>query len=151
MFAIEMLLAGVERLFRHTFRFADLGHAAPALRLDEDLRLVVLLRADGTSEEIIGTEIPFAVPTVLLHRLFHRRDMLRRALRLVFLAEIQTELGIVLAAHTEESGDHQRLRLRALRLVLGRLERLVRIVREAVEVEAVIPVRAADERQLVGT
>ena len=61
------------------------------------------------------------------------------------------QLGEIAAFGYEETGDHQRLGLAAFRLVLRGLERLIGIVGEAVQVEAVVPVGAADERKSVGT
>ena len=68
-----------------------------------------------------------------------------------FLGELLAERHIVLACNDEESGNHQALCLGAFSLVLCCLETLVRIPREAVEVEAVVPVGTSDEWQLVRT
>ena len=151
MLALEVLLARVERLGYHAFLGADLRHRTPALRLDEDLGFLALVRADLTAIEVVGAQIPLAVPAVLLHSLDHRVDSLLHALCLFSLANLLAEGDIVLACDDEKTCNHEALGLGALRDVLCGLERLVRIPREAVEVEAVVPVGTSDEWQHVRT
>ena len=57
------------------------------------------------------------------------------------------ERGQVLTRNHIQTGYHKRFRLAALSLVFRSLERFIRIVRKAVEIQAVIPVRAPYERQ----
>ncbi len=59
------------------------------------------------------------------------------------------ERGELVGGQREQSPDEHRLR-DAARAVLGGLERLARRLGEAVEVEAVVPVGPADERQAMG-
>ena len=61
------------------------------------------------------------------------------------------ELNIFLTCDDKESGNHERLSLRALTIVLGGLEALIGIPREAIEVETVIPVGTTNERKCVRT
>ena len=79
-FALEVFLAGVERLSHHTFLGTNLSHRTPALRLDEYLALVALVGADLTTVEVVGAQIPLSVPAVLLHGLDHGIDGLLHAL-----------------------------------------------------------------------
>ena len=65
------------------------------------------------------------------------------------MAQAPAQLCVVVSADHELAGYHQRLGFAALGLVLRSLERLVRVVGEAVEVEAVVPVGAAYERESV--
>ena len=108
------------------------------------------MRADGASVEIVGTEEPVAVPAVLFHGLDHGIDMLHGAVGLGVKAEVAAQLGVVAAIDHELACNHKRLGLAAFGLVLSGLERFVGVVGEAVEVEAVVPVGAADEGQSVG-
>ena len=68
-----------------------------------------------------------------------------------FLGKLLAEGYIVLAGYYEQAGNHQAFSLAAFALVLGGLETLVRIPGEAVQVQTVVPVGSADERQLVWT
>jgi len=62
---------------------------------------------------------------------------------------VPVEGGEIARGVKEEASDHDRLGDIALADVGGGLERLVGLAGEAVEVEAVVPVGAADERQAV--
>ena len=53
----------------------------------------------------------------------------------------------LLADNHIQPGNHKRLRTAAFSLVPGSLERLVRVKRETIQIEAVIPVRAPYKRQ----
>src|SRR5207247_6468528 len=74
----EPLTHGRERLHRvdatgdGPVTDADAGHHAHALRLDEDLTLGVLRRANGRTEEVVRAAEPGAIPTVALDRGSHR-------------------------------------------------------------------------------
>ncbi len=127
---------------------ADPRHHAVALRLDEDLAVLALLRPDLLPEEVVGAQEPLAVPAVLEDRLLHPRRVLAGGTRLVGEAHRLGERRVVGGHVDEEAGDEHRLR-GATGAVPGRLERLARGVREAVEVQAIVPVRAADEGQAV--
>ena len=127
---------------------ADAGHDAEALRLDEDLRPPRSLacrpccrksrtragttrrpsRARGRGGHLLRVG-PVGRPPRRRGRRWSARYASRRD------------------AH-EHAGDEDRLG-RAARLVAGGLERLAGRLGEAVEVQAVVPVGAADERQAV--
>ena len=127
----------------------DAGHDADALRLDEDLAFVVLGRADRLAEVVVGAPEPVTVPSVGVDGPDHLlrgtatggRPPRRRALS-------PATHGHLVRGEHEQPGDEHRLGHPAV-AVLRRLERLARRVREAVEVEAVVPVGTADERQPV--
>ena len=74
MFAVEVLLHGVERLADHSFLQSDAGHRTPALALNENLTFLVLAGANLVAEEVVGTQEPLAVPSVLFHGLYHLAD-----------------------------------------------------------------------------
>ena len=57
----------------------------------------------------------------------------------------------LLADNHIQSGNHKRLRTAAFRLVLGSLERFVRVEGKTIEIEAVIPVRTSYKRQPMRT
>src|SRR5574344_163238 len=153
MFTIHHLLHGVDSLVNHTLVESDASHSTPSLTLDEYLTLLILIRTNLIAIEVVGAEIPFTVPTVLLHSLVHTVDCLVHSVSLgieisntIFccilttVGKSATELNIFLTCDDEESGNHKRFCLSALTIVLGGLETLVGIPREAVEVETVIPV-----------
>lgn len=122
---------------------------------DDNPRIVV-------AEEVVGAEESFSVPSVLLHGFAHLVYCLLHTVGFCevvilgetsdsaftavcgFLGELLAERHIVLACNDKESGYHQALCLGAFSLVLCCLETLVRIPREAVEVEAVVPVGTSD-------
>ena len=82
-FALQVFLAGVERLADHAVLGTDFSHRTPALRLDEDLGFFALVGADLTSVEVVGTQVPLAVPAVFLHSLNHGIDGLLHSCCLV--------------------------------------------------------------------
>ena len=101
---------------------------------------------------------------MLLHSLIHTVNCLFHCVSLgievgntIFCGILATggksaaELNIFLTCDDKESGNHERLSLRALTIVLGGLEALIGIPREAIEVETVIPVGTTNERQCMGT
>ena len=88
---------------------------------------------------------------MLLHSFDHCIDGLLHAFCFGCLANLLAEGDIVLAGDNEETCNHQALGLGALGDVLGGLEALVGIPREAVQVQTVVPVCTSDERQHVGT
>ena len=71
MLAIHHLLHRVDGLIYHTLVESDASHGTPALALDEDLSFLVLLGTYFIAVEVVGSQIPLAVPTVLLHSLIH--------------------------------------------------------------------------------
>jgi len=88
---------------------------------------------------------------MFLYSLDHRIYSLLHTGSLVGLTDLLTECHIVLAGDYEETCDHQALSLRAFRHVLGGLEALIRIPREAVQVQTVVPVGTTNQRQHVRT
>ena len=107
------------------------------------------LDADLVAEEVVGAQEPLAVPAVLERR---RRPSSRPRPGLLRPRRrgrsCSARYGVVRRHADEQPGDEHRLGDAAVRL-LGGLERLVRRLGEAVEVQAVVPVGAADERQAV--
>ena len=77
MLAVEPFLHGIKSLAHHTLFESDTGHRAPSLRFDEYLSFLVLVRSDLASEIVVGAEIPFPVPSVLLHGFDHIVDQAR--------------------------------------------------------------------------
>ena len=128
---------------------ADAGHDAEALRLDEDLappRSPCCRPCCRRSRRRGGTT---RRPTRAGGRPRSSSRTRARLLGLVGEAELVGEVGVVGRHADEHAGDEDRLRRAAL-AVAGGLEGLVRGLREAVEVQAVVPVGAADERQRRG-
>ena len=61
-FAVEPVLDALERFCRFARFFADPGHDAHALRLNEDLAFRAFLTSDGRAERVVGSAEPRAVP-----------------------------------------------------------------------------------------
>ena len=150
-FAVEAFFYRVERFVHQALFQSDARHRAPALTFDEDFSFLVLVATNLVAEEVVCTQEPLTVPSILLYSFGHGISRFLHSLGLVFLADFLAECYIVLGGDNEEAGNHQRLSLRTFALVLCGLETLVRIPREAVQIEAVVPVGTADERQPVRT
>ena len=126
----------------------DAGHDADALGFDEDLALLAHLGADGLAKIIIGAHEPFAVPAVLIDDFFHFGGLGQTALGFLVLAAIFRHGGQFLPGQDKQAGDEDRLGNLAV-LVGGGLERLAGRVGKTVQVQAIVPVGAANERQAV--
>ena len=61
-FAVEPLLDALERFCRFARFFADAGHDAHALRLNENLAFRAFLTSDGRAERVVGSAGPSAIP-----------------------------------------------------------------------------------------
>ena len=146
---IQPLFHALEGLFRLTGLLADARHDAHALRLDEDLALVAFLAADGLAEGVVGAAEPCTVPAGGQRGLFHLRNGGAGVGGFVREVPVAAQVGVFLAVFDEHTGDENALRHRAF-AGAGDLEALARILGEAVQVQAVVPVGAADEGQTVG-
>ena len=144
----EVFLRGGQRAAA-VFRPADACHHAEALRFDEDLSFFVQAAPDRAFEGIIGAAEPFAVPAVREDCGLHVICFLLHSGRLFGKADPFAEGGIFLRVFDEHARDENAFRLAALEVRAG-LEALAGFAAEAVQVQAVIPVGAADERQAVG-
>src|SRR5574344_1835501 len=130
MLAVHHLLHGVDSLVNHTLVESDASHSTPSLTLDKDLTLLILIRAN-----LIGIKVGNAIFGGIL----------------TTGVKSAAELCILLTRNDKEAGNHERLSLRALTVVLSSLETLVGIPRETVEIETVVPVGTTDERKCVRT
>ena len=144
----QPLADGGQGLHRPPVVEPDAGHDADALRLDEDLALVVGGRADRLAEEVVGAPEPRAVPAVGVDRRDHLLGARPQAPGLGRVALVLRDRRQLVRGQHEQAGDEDRLGDPAV-AVLGRLERLAGRVGEAVQVEAVVPVGAPDQRQAV--
>jgi hypothetical protein len=125
----------------------DAGQHAEAVGLDEDLAFLALLGADLGAEVVVGAQEPLAVPAVLGDDLLHLGDLGQ-----IRGASASSPRWLAMAAsrgrRAQTAGDEDRLGHLAF-LVGGGLEALAGRVGEAVEIQAVVPVGAADQRQAV--
>ena len=85
------------------------------------------MRANLVAIEIVGTEIPFTIPAVLLNSFNHSVDALLSALSFFLLAHLFAKLYVLLTRQHEEAGNHQRFGFTTHAVVLSGLERLIRI------------------------
>ena len=129
---------------------ADAGHDREALRLDPDLALGVRVRADRVAEEVVRAQEPARRPSRARATAARISSTGLAGLRRASSVRPRRRASSAYSAPYEDElrGDEHRLG-GAAGLVLRRLERLAGRRREAVEVEAVVPVGAADQRQAV--
>ncbi len=135
---------------------AETCQNAPALRLDEDLALLALVRAYLVAVVVVCAEEPLAVIAELYSVLAHFLDLSLGALSLSLVALETAHSGVLGRDKAEHTRDHHGLRrLRIVGrvgedlLVVVGLEALARLVGEAGEVQAVVPVGASRKRQTV--
>ena len=138
-----------QRLRRQPIVQPDARHDADALRLDENLPFCARRRADLVAEMVVGAQEPLAIPAMLADGRVHLRGGLRRsvAARRPGRARARDCRHFLRGDH-EQPGDEDRLGDFAVP-VGRRLERFARFIREGVQVEAVVPVGAPDQRQPV--
>ena len=151
MLRVKTRLDRVKSLVAESLLEADARHGAPSVGLDEYLTLLILMGTHLASEIVICTQEPLSVPTVFPDRIHHFIDVFLCPVSLGITAQVTAKLHVVTTAEYEQTGNHKALGLAALGLVLGGLEALVGIIREAVQVHAVIPVGTSYQRQSVRT
>ncbi len=105
--AVEIALATVECPIYHAIFQPYTGHRAEALTLDEDFAFLILIGANLVAIEVVGPQIPLAVPAVLLHSLNHCVDTLPGTVGLVLFSGFLAQLYVLLACKDEETGYHQ--------------------------------------------
>ena len=143
---VEVLLYACKGFCSLAALLADAGHDAHALRLDKDPALFAFPAAHDVSEGVIGAAEPCAVPAAVEHRALHGADGLLDLLRLGGKTDVAADLRPGAAVFDEHAGDEHALGYRAFARP-GDLEALARLGGEAVEVQTVVPVRPADQRQ----
>ena len=107
MLAVEIALAAVECPVHHAIFQSDAGHRAETLALDEDFAFLILIGANLVAIEVVGPQIPLAVPAVLLHSLNHCVDTLPGTVGLVLFSGFLAQLYVLLACKDEETGYHE--------------------------------------------
>ena len=128
---------------------ADARHDTHALGLDEDLAFLALLPADHMAVGIVGAAEPFAVPPGGEGGMFHAGNFFTHSGGFIGMAGGFKNLGKLVAVFNIHTCDKNALGHRAF-AGAGGLETLARRVAEAVQVQAVVPVGAANQRQAVG-
>ena len=146
---VQPLLHALQCGFGLTGLSADPGHHAHALGFDEDLPLVAFPAAYGGTKGIVGTAEPCAVPAGGQGGLFYCVNGGAGTGGLLGEVQVVTEFGVLAAIFHEHARNKYALSHRAL-AGAGDLEALARVLREAVQVQAVVPVGPADQRQAVG-
>ena len=125
---------------------ADAGHHAHALRLDEDLAFVALIGPDLLAVGVVGAQEPFAVPAGGLDSLDHLRLFAADKGGLVLVPGQLAQLGVVVRHADEHAGDKDALGDAGV-VVGDGLEALAGLLGEAVQVQAVVPVKQFRFRQ----
>ena len=139
-----------ERALRPSILHADARHHAHPLRLDEDPALGVASRSDRCACAVVGAAEPVTVPAVLVHCSPHGRCRLPAPVGLARILPASRDLRHVTGGEDEQSGDEDGLGNAGFS-VRGGLERFARRLGIRVQVEAVVPVGAPDQRQSVGS
>ena len=135
--AVEVLVDGVEGLDVCSDILAYLGHYSEALRLDEYLALLALVRAHLLAVCVVSSEEPLAVKCRLHNVLLHLVYLSLSLCSLIVLAEVLEDTHISGTCVCEESSNEcglSYLGVAALCLELGvsiGLEALAGCVREA--------------------
>ena len=148
-FGIQDLLNAVESGECLAGFFADAGQNAEALGFDEDLTLFTLMGTDLVAVCVICAYEPFAVPAVCEKSFLH--DSLFPTHFGSFLVESDqiAERRVFLGIFDKHASDKDGFRHRPF-AGTGGLEGLSGVLGEAVEIQAVVPVRAPDQRKTVG-
>ena len=135
---------------RHGFAgfYADARHHAHALRLNEDFAFAAHLAANHMAVSIVGAAEPAAVPTGSQYGMFHLCNLGAHGGSFVGVAGAVKNFGKLVAVLDIHTGDEHALGYRTLARA-GGLEALARLFAEAVQVQAVVPVGAANQRQTV--
>ncbi len=102
--------------------------------------------ADLLTEIVIGADEPLAIPTVLMDGLVHLLRFRAIAFRFVLMTAMLGNRRQFFSCEHEQARDKDRLGGLTF-FVRSGLERLAGCIGEAVQVEAVVPVGATDERQ----
>ena len=138
MLGVEVFLARIERLVHHAIFESDTSHSAPALTLDEYLTFLILVRTNLVAIEVVGTQVPFAIPAMLLHSLHHGVNallatscfVLERSSAFVIvrsLFQLLAEFDVIFSANHKQASNHQTLSLATNGIVFCSLETLVRV------------------------
>ena len=147
-FGIEALFYGSHGLLGIAFFYADAGQYAEALGFDEDLAFLTFFGTDLFTKSVIGTKEPFAVPACGEDSLLHGFRSLVGPAFLCCVAQKLAEIAVFFRIFDKHACDEDGFCLVAFIVGTG-LEGFSRCVGEAVQVQAVVPVGAADERQAV--
>ena len=145
---IQTLFHRIQCFLGKAFLHADSGNDAEALRLNENLSLFAFMGANLLGGSIISTKEPFSVPASVQNGLVHFIHSLLRDFCLFFLPNTSADFRKLISIfHVHTCNKH-----RLCNWSLGRpgsLERLSRLIGEAVQVQAVVPVCPSDQRKLV--
>jgi hypothetical protein len=144
----QMLAHGGQGLGGLAVLQADAGQGAVTIGLDVDFALGAFLGADLAAKVVISAQEPLAVPAMLENDGFHFGGFSQIGCGFGVESAVLGDGGELAAGLHKEAGDEDRFGHLAV-LVGGGLEGLARRIGEAVEIEAVVPVGAADERQAV--
>ena len=145
---VELVFHALQGGYGFAGVYADACHDAHTLRLDEDLAFLAFLTADHMAKGVVGAAEPAAVPAGSQHGLFHLCSLGAHGGGLVRVAGGVQNLGKGVAVFDIHTGDEHAFSHRAVTRA-GGLEALARLLAETVQVQAVIPVGAADQRQAV--
>ena len=148
-FRIQPLFHALQRLRSLTALPANAGHNTHTLRFDKDLALRTLFAAHRLAKGIVGAAEPCSVPASRQRGLLHGLNALAGSGRFLIQMQVVAQFGVLPAILDEHTGDEHALGYRTL-AGAGDLKALTRVLGEAVQVQAVVPVGAANERQAVG-
>ena len=125
-------------------------HHADALGLDEDPALVILARPEGAAEAVVGPAKPLAIPARRPDRRLHVPGGIGAPPGQLRLVRTRGHGPQLIGRQHEQPGDEHAFGDAPVP-IRRRLEGFARRVREGVQVQAVVPVGAADQRQTMRT
>ena len=129
---------------------ADTRHHAHALGFNVYFPFFADAASHRSGEGIIGADKPFSVPAGIQDDLFHVLDQAADLLRFLRKSPMPAQVCIFQSVFDKHARNEDALRDRPL-AGAGRLEALSGSCGEAVQIQAVVPVGAADLGQSVGS
>ena len=130
--------------------FADARHDTHALWFNEDFAFLAFTPADDIAEGIIGPAEPGTVPAGIQNSGFHGCNDSLTVSGFLFQPHVTADFSIGTAVFDKHAGNENAFSDRAFAGACG-LEAFTRVFGKAVQIQAVVPVGTADQRQVVGT
>ena len=147
-FGIQTFFDRIQSFLCQTFFDTDSCHNTEALRLNENLTFFAFFGTDFLRFCIICTDKPFSVPACIQNCLIHGVDFFFSFISSGGIAYMTADFCKFFTIFYKHTGDKYRFGNRSFRWSCS-LERFSWFCGEAVQIQAVIPVCASDQRKFV--
>ena len=147
-FGVQMFFYRIQSFFGQTFFYADTGHDTEALWFDEDLSFFAFMGSYFLTFCIVSTQEPFTVPSGSQYGIVHFRNCFFCFFCQFFMTGEAADVSKLFSVFYKHTCDKYRFCYRSLRRT-GSLEGFAWFFGETVQVQAVIPVGTADQRQIM--